>query len=238
MRIKYLWTLLVGVFTFTTAHANVVITGTRVVYPADKKVVSVELENKQARPALVQAWIEKDNSAVTQNITSVPFSINPPMTRVEANSRHTLRIRYTGEKLAQDRETLFYFNLLDIPPKPKAEEKADSYMQLTVRSRLKLFFRPHNLPYTVHDAYTKTVWQLDGRLLRVQNPTPYYITYEDVVVKQGNKVISDIIKNGMVAPFSDLTFTLRHAVSRGDSVEWSVINDFGGSTKGVTPLVR
>ncbi|EER45963.1 hypothetical protein AM305_03668 [Actinobacillus minor NM305] len=57
-------------------------------------------------------------------------------------------------------------------------------------------------------------------------------------MKQGNKVISDIIKNGMVAPFSDLTFTLRHAVSRGDSVEWGVINDFGGSTKGVTSLVR
>lgn len=57
-------------------------------------------------------------------------------------------------------------------------------------------------------------------------------------MKQGNKVISDIIKNGMVAPFSDLTFTLIHAVSRGDSVEWGVINDFGGSTKGVTSLVR
>lgn len=45
---------------------------------------------------------------------------------------------------SRDRESVFYLNVLDIPPRPEfGEKKADAgnvnYLQLAVRSRIKLF---------------------------------------------------------------------------------------------------
>ena len=42
-----------------SANANVIITGTRVIYPAGQKNVIVKLENNDDSAALVQAWIAK-----------------------------------------------------------------------------------------------------------------------------------------------------------------------------------
>ncbi len=51
------------------------------------------------------------------------------------------RLVFNGSRLPQDRESLFWFNLLDIPPEPK-NGKTDNYLQLAIRSRIKLFYRP------------------------------------------------------------------------------------------------
>ncbi len=40
------------------AQANVVVNGTRVIYPANNKDVIVQLLNNGADPSLVQAWID------------------------------------------------------------------------------------------------------------------------------------------------------------------------------------
>ena len=138
------------------SYANVVITGTRVIYPADQKSISVQLTNVGNEPSLVQSWLDKGNISSNPNTESVPFIIAPPVTRVEANAGQTLRINFTNtESLAQDRESLFYFNLLDIPPKPSDSDLQNNpnYLQLAIRSRLKFFYRPSGLQIggqTVH----------------------------------------------------------------------------------------
>lgn len=38
------------------AQANVVIAGTRVIYPADQREVTLRLDNRGELPALVQVW--------------------------------------------------------------------------------------------------------------------------------------------------------------------------------------
>ncbi|WP_163504983.1 fimbria/pilus periplasmic chaperone, partial [Escherichia coli] len=49
--------LLAGLFiAMQPAHAGVVIFGTRVVYPAEKQEVVVQLMNHGARSSLVQSW--------------------------------------------------------------------------------------------------------------------------------------------------------------------------------------
>ena len=105
---------LTALFTFS-AQANVVIIGTRVIYPQDQKNIIVKLENNGKNAALVQAWLDTgDQNADPKNIKT-PFIITPPVSRVEAKSGQSLRITYTGsQSLPQDRESLYYFNL---PPK-------------------------------------------------------------------------------------------------------------------------
>lgn len=230
------WCFGVIAFLSMAVQANVVISGTRIVYPSNQKQISVQLTNKGTLPALVQAWIDDGNEKADPKTLKLPFAITPPVSRIDAKKQQTLRISYTGAKLAQDRETLFFFNLLDVPPKPSKAELSQSqnYLQFSVRSRLKFFFRPANLPYPVQDAYSKVIFRTSGKQIIVENPTPYFITYSRLGVKQGNKRIN-VKKAGMVAPFSKASFDLVSAVSNG-KVEWLVINDYGSQARGLSDL--
>lgn len=228
---RWLSGLILSIIAFSV-QAEIVITGTRVVYPAEKKNINVRLSNEGSRPALVQSWMDNGDEQANPSKLKLPFVITPPVSRVDPKKQQILRVSYTGQPLATDRETLYFFNVLDIPPKPSKAElaKNPNYLQFSVRSRLKFFFRPSDLPYPVQDAYAKVTWKLNGKQITVSNPTPYHITYSSV--KIGNAVAKDA---DMVAPFSDLTFHLKGNITKGQ-VQWTVINDYGGETKGVSDL--
>lgn len=161
------------------------------------------------------------------------FIITPPVTRIEGDQGQTLRITYTGtQALPEDRESLYYFNLLDIPPKPSKKELKDNpnYLQFSVRSRLKMFYRPSGLPYPPAEAYKKVTWQAKGGKLWADNPTPYYLTFTQAQV--GAK---DTPAAVMVEPFSQGEFDVK-GVSSGQKVKWSLINDYGGDVTGESSI--
>ncbi|EFT6398233.1 fimbria/pilus periplasmic chaperone, partial [Salmonella enterica] len=142
--------------------------GTRVVYPEQKKSINVQLHNGENSPSLVQVWLDTGDASASPDSVRVPFVITPPVSRVEPGTGQTLRIMYTGEPLPRDRESIFYLNVLDIPPRPEfGEKKADvgngNYLQLAVRSRIKLFFRPDTLNQSVTDAARQVTWSLINR---------------------------------------------------------------------------
>lgn len=148
-----------------SARASIVIMGTRVVYPEQKKSINVQLHNGENSPSLVQVWLDTGDASASPDSVRVPFVITPPVSRVEPGTGQTLRIMYTGEPLPRDRESIFYLNVLDIPPRPEfGEKKADvgngNYLQLAVRSRIKLFFRPDTLNQSVTDAARQVTWSL------------------------------------------------------------------------------
>ena len=211
------------------AHASVIILGTRLIYPGNQSSLNVQLNNQDSSPALVQSWIEDKQGSQAQ----VPFIITPPVTRVEGNQGQTLRITFTGtQSLPQDRESLYYFNLLDIPPKPSKAYLKDNpnYLQFSVRSRLKLFYRPSNLPYPPVEAYKKVKWLAKGGKLWADNPTPYYLTFTQATI--GGKSAPEAV---MVAPFSQGEFDVK-GVNNGQKVKWSLINDYGGDVAGESTI--
>ncbi|CBY86963.1 fimbrial biogenesis chaperone [Haemophilus influenzae] len=211
------------------AQANVVITGTRIIYPAEQKSITIQLTNVGESPALVQSWLDKGDIQSSPDSTQVPFIITPPITRIEANSGQSLRTTFTNtETLAKDRESLFYFNLLDIPPKPSADKLSQNpnYLQLAIKSRLKFFYRPSGLSISANDAYSKVIFSSNGTHLKVNNQTPYYITYAQI------KVNNQLLKSpGMVAPYSQENYPFK-GVKSGDKVDWTVVNDYGGDQLG------
>ncbi|QGM79936.1 molecular chaperone [Otariodibacter oris] len=213
------------------SQASVIVYGTRVVYNSNDKSINVELQNEGIKPSLVQVWIEDEKKN-----TKVPFIISPPVSRIEPNNRQTLRISYTGESLPKDRETLFYFNMFDVPPKPSENElTSPSYLQFAVNSKLKLFFRPNNLSMTVSEAREKVEWDLDGKYIVANNVTPYYITYSSILVKQGNRTYK--AKNAdMIPPFSKMRFQMDTTVKGSAQVEWNIIDDFGAHREGVSSI--
>lgn len=232
--LKKLMLLLIA-FSASSSYAGLIITGTRVIYPAQQKNVNVQISNVGTTPALMQTWIDNGQIDAAPDQIQTPFVITPPISRIEANKGQTIRITHTGEALPKDRESVFYLNVLDIPPKPQGEKAPENYLQIAVRSRIKLFYRPQNFPFPVEQAYEKVQWRLSGKNdIIAKNPTPYFITYQDIAVHQNGHTI-DVKETGMVAPFSEKHFALKQAI-RGGSVNWRVINDYGTKVSGNSNL--
>lgn len=218
------------------AHASVVIGGTRVVFPAQDGEVTLRLSNRSDRPALVEAWIDRGNPQSTPDKSDVPFLITPPLFRMEAHRDQSLRIIATQPHLPLDRESLFWLNVLEVPPKPSAAEAAGKNMlQFAVRSRLKLFYRPAQLTGDPLKAAGLVTWKVvpasPGFALEVHNPSPFHITISALSLDVGDKQYA--AETGMVDPFGTLKLavkTLTRAPVAGTSLSYSVINDYGAST--------
>jgi len=225
------------------SEASVVIGGTRVVYPSVDKEVTVKLTNQGKRPALVQVWMDLGDENSTPDSIKVPFTIMPPIFRVEPDKGQAVRVLYTKEALPADKETLFWFNVLEVPPKT-ANQDGQNLLQFAIRTRVKFFFRPSGLSGSAADAFDQLTWRLvngeDGKgvALQVANPTPYYVNFARVGVKvDGNSYMER--GGGMVAPRGVSTFPLSGISARpsGDAkAQFDVINDYGAMGSHEKPI--
>lgn len=218
------------------ANASVVIGGTRVVFPAQDGEVTLRLSNQGDRPALVEAWIDRGDPQSTPDKTDAPFLITPPLFRMEPHRDQSLRIIATQPQLPLDRESLFWLNVLEVPPKPSGAEAAGkNLLQLAVRSRLKLFYRPAQLSGDPAKAAGQVTWKVvsagSGFALEAHNPSPFHITISALSLDVGGKQYT--ADTGMVDPFGTLRLAVKaltHAPTPAAALSYSVINDYGAST--------
>ncbi len=213
------------------SEASVVIAGTRVVYNANDSEVTLKVSNKGSSPTLTQVWLDKGNPKEDPSKLDLPFIMTPALARIDPQKSQTIRISYTGEPLPQDRETLFWFNLLEVPPEP-ANAQANNYVQLAFRSRLKFFFRPAGLSGSADDAPDKLVWRLVNQggkaALQVKNPTEYHVTIISAQVGSGENA-PKFDEGDMVTPGGEITLPLNASPAAGGKVSFKTLNDFGGS---------
>lgn len=93
------------------AHAGIVIESTRYLYKEGSREVTAQIENKDGIPYLIKSWIE------TPKGQTPSFMATPPLFRLEAKQQNTVRLFSTGNVAAPaDRESIFYFNVMAIPP--------------------------------------------------------------------------------------------------------------------------
>lgn len=229
--------LAAGLAMTSGAQASVVIAATRVIYNAADKEVTLKLSNAGAQPALTQVWLDKGDPQAPPSSVEVPFVVTPPVSRIDPGKGQTLRILYSGEALPQDKESVFYLNVLEIPPKPAAgEEGSPNRLQLAFRSRIKFFFRPAGLQGTAQQAPAQVTWHLLGTnptVLEAHNPTPYHVSFTTLAVGSAR-----FDEGGMVAPGATARFTLKGAVGQapGRKVHYQALNDYGGPVEGDAPL--
>jgi P pilus assembly chaperone PapD len=221
-----------------TACANVVISGTRVIFPAKDGEVTVRLTNQNTLPALVESWIDNGDPHSTPDKVNTPFLITPPLFRMEPNRDQSLRIMFThsDQPLPTDRESVFYLNVLEVPPKPSGQQfQGKNYIQLAIRSRLKLFYRPDGLPGDPIKAPEQVTFKATSvggsAALVVHNPTAYYVTISAFTVNVGGTSYKGTA--GMVPPMSDLSLAikdLKQAPANGTAIQYDCINDYGVET--------
>lgn len=217
---------------FGAAHAGITINGTRVVYPADQREVSLSMVNDGKETRLIQAWIDEGDASVRPETSKAPFLITPPMARVDPGKGQTLRIMFTGADLPQDRETVFWLNVLEIPPKPKAgSDHAENYMQLAVRSRMKLFYRPTGLQGSPDSAADQASWRIvqdaKGYTVECTNNTPFNVSFSDITFK-GSTPVQSVNKGGMCPAMGKTTTPVAGTPDASNKLVVTVINDYGG----------
>lgn len=208
-------------FTFES-YAGIVIGGTRVIYNGDGKEASVSIHNPDDTPFLIQSWLNTDNNS-NQQSTDIPFIITPPLFRLNADTTNSLRIIKT-KNLPDNRESVYWLNIKAIPT---SNPSAKNELNISVNSRIKLFYRPAGLnAQDAEVAYKKVTFSLSGNKLSAHNPTPFYVSLNELNVNGTN-----ITNPGMIAPLNEQQWDMPTKINTNDlKVSWSAINDFGGES--------
>lgn len=158
--------------------------------------------------------------------------LTPPMFRMAAHSGQTLRLQFTGADLPQDKESVFWLNILQIPPVAKGSE-ASNQMIVMLRSRMKVFWRPAGLQGSPDTMNQTTTASVSGRQFSLTNNSGYYASIAHVVVTVANKPVK--LDGEMIAPGATKAWPLVGKPS-GDSVQMTWINDQGAYLSGTLPL--
>ena len=218
-------------------HANVVINGTRVIYNADDKEVTLKLNNVTAQRSLVQIGLDSGDLKSTPDNGKSPFIATPPIFRVDPNKGQTIRIVYTQESLPQDKESVFWLNVLDVPPMPLTKNPDDAnYMQLAIRSRIKTFFRPKGLSGSPIEAAAQVNWLLvqkpDGLVIHATNNSAYHVSMSSATLKLATKDYA--VATDMLAPGLSLDFPvqeLKKIPTEPVQLEYVTVNDSGATVQ-------
>ena len=217
MRHSYLLGALL--LTAVTAHAGVIINGTRLVYQGEKKESSIGISNPDDINYLVQSWVDTG----IKKSDKAPFLITPPLFRLNAKEDNVLRVVRTGGNIPEDRESLYWLNIKAIPS--SSHQEGVNTLQIAINTRLKLMYRPASIKGKPEEVADKLEWHIEGNDLVVNNPTPFYMNFQSVTLN-GKKVT----KATRARPKTTSHFALPPN-TRGSTVSWSIITDFGSISK-------
>lgn len=207
------------------ATADIQLDRTRIIYPASQREVSITLTNEASTPRVVQAWMDEGDAHLQPEYSDVPFSVVPPMLRIEPGKGQALRITYhPGQGVATGRESVYWLNVLSIPPTGNAE--AGNTLRWAFRTRIKLFLRPERLPARTEQPLH---WQWRRAGLEAYNPSAYHVTLSQVVLN-AHGVDYRSADPPMIAPHSTAAVSLESPVktpSAKATLRYRVLDDHG-----------
>jgi P pilus assembly chaperone PapD len=199
-----------------SAFAGVEVGGTRLIYDGAKKEATLSVKNADKDTTyLIQSWLDSgdENSSV-----KLPFIITPPLFRLDPTHENQLRVINTGP-LAQDRETLYWLSVKSIA----ATTRETNRLQVAVRTRIKMIYRPAVIKKSAADAYKNLAVSRVANSINFTNPTPHYVSFFDI--KVGGEELDQPM---MIEPFGE--YSIMAPSSAMGKIRWRAINDYGGTT--------
>lgn len=219
---KNIYSLFVGaalIFITTAVQAGGVVLGaTRVIYPQGNKQISLAVTNTDEKAIfLIQSWVADSEGKKISD-----FVITPPLFKLMPKKENTLRVIHLGPSaLPKDRESIYYLNVKAIPAVAE-EAQSSNTLQIATQSVIKLFMRPQGLSMPSAEAPTALRCNLERGMLKVNNPSPYFVTMVNVQIGKTKTA------NIMVPPQDTKSVDVGNLV--GD-VMFQSINDYGAQTK-------
>lgn len=226
--------LLAAICIFHSAsHAAVVMTGTRIIYPSNQNEKTIQLQNKDLTPNIVQVWLDSGFEDSTPDHAEAPFIANPQIFKIQPNQGQMVRLVFTGEKneLPKDRETLYYLNFSEIPATTNDSVNKNKLM-VVFKNRVKVFYRPEKLKFESHKIYERIHYELINSptlpKVKLTNNSPYYANIAQVLLNRASRN-TQISKNSMIEPYGSLDIPLspRDAKIQNFKIHLNLINDYG-----------
>ena len=212
--------LLAGVNSAPFAAVNV--DRTRLVFAASDIAQSLTLANDSVTPMLLQVCTDAGETASSPDNSRTPLVVLPPVFKMQPDELRTLRVMLSSRRsLPEDRESLFWLNIYQIPPELSATKSATRKLVLPLRLRLKVFIRPTGLKAPTANDEQKLRFSIASQGITITNPTPWYMSLT-VTATKGIR-----IGYMMLAPYERRDVVLSQAPAVGTTVNYAVINDSG-----------
>ncbi|MED9196677.1 fimbrial assembly chaperone [Escherichia marmotae] len=192
----------------TPAWGGVYIYGTRVIYPEQKKEITVQLMNEGNRSALVQSWIDDGDTSQPPEKIHVPFVLTPPVTHVKGGEGQQLKIKKLANTLPKDRESLFFLNVLDIPPNSEKNE-GKNQIKFAMQNRIKFIYRPEGIAGVDKGSFSRLNIRPVSGGINIKNNSANWITIPELT---GNTKVNK--ETLVLAPWSEQTVTTSSVVSQ------------------------
>ncbi|MFC5694385.1 molecular chaperone [Pseudomonas sp. GCM10022186] len=182
---------------------------------------TITLANEDKESALAQVTLDWGDGDEERDL---PMALSTPLVRIPARQKATVDVLYEGHGLPEDRESYFLLSVLDVPKTPKDP----NVLQIALRHRFKLFYRPA-LQMTPDAARAAMTWErLEGSegQVRIGNPSPYYLTLSDIDARgPDGHSCGNPIEHLMLSPFS--SHALDTPTCRPGGFHYQVISDAG-----------
>ncbi|EKO3984876.1 fimbrial biogenesis chaperone [Vibrio fluvialis] len=212
-----------AIFFAPYSYSAIAIDRTRAIFLEGEKSISLKVHNySENAPYLVQAWVDDADSQKDRYFTAIP-----PIQRVNENSDTKFRVvDINSQSLPNDRESVQYLSIREIPPKSSNE----NVLQISTQSRIKLFYRPKSISSLMTDNYSPlndlTVYFNEKKML-LENNSPFHITISSV--EDEKQIIYD--KALMVKPFENDYIDIEKTINNKNTVFITYIDDWGGKRK-------
>lgn len=205
----------------TSVEAAFILNGTRFIYDEGRNNISFEISNESKSTYGSQVWIENVES-LNSDVSFIPM---PAFSKIAPKSTQIVRLRKVNSKLDQDKESLFWLNVQEIPPLYKGE---GNKMTIAVNTKVKLIYRPELLKEGRKDAESKLFFSKNEESYQIVNPTPYYFAIISFS-KNGNKIKlkeDTYQKISMMAPFSEIIINEVEGLELS-GIKIEAIDDYG-----------
>lgn len=227
----------------SAALADLAVVGTRHVYPAGQRSLTIATRNAGERPILVQVWLDQGDPDADPSLLPVPFVVTPSVFRMEPHERVAVSLQHTGEAMPKDRESLYWINFLNIPA--REDDRSPNVLKLSHRFRMKVLYRPPGLPGSARAAMDQLRWthravtgaEAGANALEIWNPSAYYVSLAWVEITMGGGKV--VLEGVTVAPLGSTRVPLPagNIVPSGpDNVRFEAPMDDGGMVEGVATL--
>lgn len=207
------------------SHAGIQVGGTRVIFPASDHEASLQVRNEGTDDIMIQSWIEAGSEKADRDI---PFAITPSLARLSHRKQQTLRIFYQGKGLPEDRESVFWVSVQEIPQVSSSENS----LQVAFRQRLKLFYRPNGLPGKPEESANTLKWNIlrnaGKAVLLATNDSAFHVSFAKVIVIAGDKEY--VVEPEMISPRDAQKMSIKGlpgSVGGDAQIIWESINDYG-----------
>lgn len=160
-------------------HAAVVMNASRIVME-DTTEKTIIFDNTSENPFIVQ--VEADNNEKPD------FIAVPPVFKIKEKGGQTVKVKLLSSQLPQDKESLFYLNFTQIPGIRK-DENGDDRLNIVIRSRLKIIYRPASVNAFSAKDENKISYRLQSGALVISNKSPNILSIRDI--SNGKRILAE-----------------------------------------------